>query len=790
LLKKILISAGITMAMLVGTLGMNCTPVSAAQNSTVKANGINMVKPYDLDKTIDLLKKNGKIPENATEAEIQAILQKYLNEDYQEMTKEEKQMKATQKQMLKSFVEVQTAKQKGLKSESVSIGKIDNVQPKAWKGVKRAEKVLTLLIQFPDYNHNQMKPGMSAMYYKDFNKQHFMDVMFGENGYARPEGVAGNNFLSMKNFYEQQSGGSFTFNGGVTDWMTASKPAEFYGQNVVDADGNVTSHNKGAANLVYEALMKAVADGLNLADYDLNKDGVPDHLAVIYAGMGEEEGGGDLGENAMWSHSSGFYAPTAIGTIPKGTPVFYVMMPENAAAGVCAHEFGHQLGLRDEYDTKYTGNGDAVSDWSIMSGGSWGGIVPGTEPTGFSPYAKEFFAATMPGSNWTNSKVVDYNSLTAGSILDFKLDQASSKGLNNSYIRINLPDKKVSINTPTSGLYAYFGGKGTDGAPLKTSMSAKIDLTLNTKASLEFKTWYDIEKYWDFASIQVKEQTSDTWIALKNNLTTDKKAEGAEITTENGITGSSKGEWVDAIFDLSAFAGKKIDVKFVYEADSYTYGEGFYVDDIRVLADAKQILFDDVEGTPALTLAGFVKTDCKASYTNCYFIEWRNHQGVDMGLKHNVIGTKGSMVEYDPGMVVWYNDNSFTDNWTGVHPGEGFLGVVDADQGASYYKYINSAIPDIAVSSEIQIHDAAFSLRKSLPMLIDRTDSPAGARISVDNDIYMNPVFDDSRSYFTTELSKEYSHAGRIIPNLGIKIFVTGESRDRSVGTIKIVKTK
>ena len=29
-------------------------------------------------------------------------------------------------------------------------------------------------------------------------------------------------------------------------------------------------------------------------------------------------------------------------------------------------------------------------------------------------------------------------------------------------------------------------------------------------------------------------------------------------------------------------------------------------------------------------------------------------------------------------MVVWYADSAYTDNWVGVHPGEGFLGVVDS----------------------------------------------------------------------------------------------------------------
>ena len=33
---------------------------------------------------------------------------------------------------------------------------------------------------------------------------------------------------------------------------------------------------------------------------------------------------------------------------------------------------------------------------------------------------------------------------------------------------------------------------------------------------------------------------------------------------------------------------------------------------------------------------------------------------------------------YNTGLVVWYADDSFKDNWVGEHPGEGFLGVVDS----------------------------------------------------------------------------------------------------------------
>ncbi|MGR5913425.1 immune inhibitor A domain-containing protein [Bacillus pacificus] len=51
----------------------------------------------------------------------------------------------------------------------------------------------------------------------------------------------------------------------------------------------------------------------------------------------------------------------------------YTIEPEDGAVGVFAHEFGHDLGLPDEYDTKYTGTGSPVEAWSLMSGGSWTG---------------------------------------------------------------------------------------------------------------------------------------------------------------------------------------------------------------------------------------------------------------------------------------------------------------------------------------------------------------------------------------------------------------------------------
>ncbi|MCO7176962.1 immune inhibitor A domain-containing protein [Sporolactobacillus kofuensis] len=729
------------------------------------------------EKLIAMLKHEGKIAKNASQSDAEKALQTYLK------AKAEGAKKGTKDKLPKSIAGFKSSENavndslksgKGNKLGQAKKNQVDPINKESYDGAVRKDKVLVLAIDFPDDPKSTIDPSETDMYYPDYSHQHFQDMIFGKNGYKGPNGE---NLVSMKQFYEQQSGGSYTVDGTVAGWYTADHPAAYYGGN-----DPATDSDQRPRQLIYEALKKAGQDpNINLSDYDVwdrddydgdgvynEPDGIIDHLMVIHSGVGEEAGGGKLGADAIWSHRWNLGGLVAV---PGGTSnsdrfggllgaYDYTIEPEDGAAGVFSHEFGHDLGLPDEYDTIYSGAGEPIEYWSIMSAGSWAGKIPGTEPSGFSPYAKQYLQ-NAHGGNWLSGTTINASDITSKGT-EVLLDEAATKGTNNDAVRIDLPDKETVVNTPTSGSYEYFSGSGDD---LDQSMTKTIDLTNVTDAKLTFKTWYSIEQDWDYASVQVNGKSIPGSITTTNDPN--------EQNPGNGITGDSNG-WVDATFDLSAYTGQKIDLSFNYWTDVAVAQPGFYVDDIKVTADGNAIVTDDAEGTPSFTLNGFKKDQGKFKSKNYYLLEWRSHNGVDEGLAH--IRRGASLMSYDPGLVVWYVDDAYSENWTGVHPGDGYLGVVDADQ------HVNKWSTGALGSSRYQLNDAAFSLDKSNKMFLDYS---AIDRSSLkDNFTQRNPLFDDRADYSGASLPD----AGRNIPKLGLKARVVGQSADGTVGKVLLYK--
>nr|WP_239587415.1 immune inhibitor A domain-containing protein [Bacillus pakistanensis] len=793
--KRKLASTALAAVMGLSTLTMGAfTPTANAEVVKKAETALEEVKhshkggPFDLaiandERLIEMLKKEGKIDKNADPEEEREVLQKYL---------EEKQKLASAQPEGELTEEVKD-KHKKIKDEHDDDEMDDDkkkkhkhhrglepVKEEKWTGNQRVDNVLVLLIKYPDFAPTDINPEDTDMFYEQYPKEHYYDMIFGEKGY---EGPNGENLISVKQYYEKQSGGSYSIDGAVGGWYEAKHPAAYYGGNDPAPDGS----DKNARGLVKEALTAAAQDpNLDLSNFDQEDrydfdgdgnfrepDGMVDHLMVVHSSVGEEAGGGSLGGDAIWSHRWNLGNVFAIPGTETDVPYWdgamsaydYTIEPADGAAGVFAHEYGHDLELPDEYDTQYSGQGEPVAYWSIMSSGSWAGKVPGTEPTGFSPWAKEFLQSYV-GGNWLTGSTFNLEDIDEDG-KELLLDQANTKGTNNDAVRINLPDKATVVNTPFSGQYEYFSGKGND---LNNSMVTSLDLSNATAAELSFKTWYEIEKDWDYASVQVKESGSEEWVTVQGNITTDTNPN--KQNPGYGITGSSNGKWVDGSFNLSAYAGKKIELKLNYWTDVAATMPGFYVDDVSVTVDGTQVLVDDAEAQSKFTLEGFTKDEGKFFSEHYYLLEWRNHAGVDKGLAH--IKRGDSLMSYDEGLLVWYVDDSYDNNWTGTHPGDGFLGVVDADQRTLEWS------DGTVAATRYQIHDAAFNHKRGDRMFLDYSD--INGLTLKDRHVRSIEEFKDSRDYSNEGIPD----AGRNILEYGLEVEVEKTSRDQSVAQIEI----
>lgn len=706
---------------------------------------------------------------------------------------------------------------------------LSTIQKKAYSDKKFTSKPLVILMDFPDYKYTDLDKKedwrINNFTGAETTADFYEKLFFGDDFYKTSDGKE---HITVNKFFKEESGGTYEFKGKVVGWYTADHNAAHYGSNEGEGD------QPRARELVKEAIQKASKD-LDLSQFDVEDkwdldgdgnynepDGIIDSLVVIHPGLGEEWGGGSLGDDAIWPFRWGFNIfgermdklneaekRALVGKNPsvkdKNGKEFkledFTVFEQDLPVDLFNHEFGHVLGLPDLYGTDRKSL-PPVENWSIM-GGSYSGNPRGSEPVSYGAYCKQFlqkdFEKRGRVANWQNSKVLDLEDIDEKGI-DIVLDQASMKGQNNDVVRINLPEAKAErVVTPPEGTKCYFSGKG-DNLENYMTTNSPIDLTGVEKAELSFKTWYNIDPGFDFASVQVREAGKEDWVAVKGNLTTDKVDEWVtktetpeEVKKRNpghGITDTSNGKWVDATFDLSAFKGKKIDLRFRFRTDGNTPEDGIYFDDIKITADGKVVFSDNAENDSKFKFDGFINSDGVIDFNHYYLLEWRNSGGgslVDKGLKTINIGRKG--LEYDPGLIVWYINEKYAgfkpDQNTAGHKGELFAGVVDADQNPVTYRYEKSGKsgPD---KINYQMHDAAFSLRPGSPLKIEEGSGDNKYTVE-DNHTNANPMFSDAKDYTASSYNTE---SGLKLKNYGLKVFVTEESKDRSTAKVHIARQK
>jgi immune inhibitor A len=155
------------------------------------------------------------------------------------------------------------------------------------------------------------------------------------------------------------------------------------------------------------------------------------------------------------------------------------------------------------------------------------------------------------------------------------------------YIRINCPgtytlrfegatSTHLLPSDPFSGTYAFWSNKGDIS---DMTLTREFDLTAVTgPISMDYWTWYDIEKDYDYLYIEASTD-GQQWSILTTPSGTASNPTGASYGW--GYTGQSNG-WINESVDLSEFAGQKVTVRFDYITDQAANGEGFLLDDVSI----------------------------------------------------------------------------------------------------------------------------------------------------------------------------------------------------------------
>ena len=577
--------------------------------------------------------------------------------------------------------------------------------------------------EFPDNN---------TFWVPDFDQEHYDSLLYTREGITDrvrpdltgPDGQPGVDIsgYTMRNHYLEMSKGAYTVDGAATPWVEVPHSEAWYGADrcTQDAQGNWVagppqrqvghpSNPKGPGQLAIDAANALMTQNPSfpLADYDIEDqfdrdgdgnvfepDGYVDHVVLVHAGEDKSGGGGEQGVYAIWAHSSNVVPDPEH---PEETDIVntdlqlanYIVQPEDSGVGVFSHEYGHDLGLPDLYDT--SGLADShIEFWDLMSSGSHSGPVFQSMPTHMGLWDKWILG-------WADPVII----APGTDERDVHIGQTSNtpRGTRDG-VRVSLPDKNITLATPHSGSSMWWSNNDQDWADVR--LTRTIDVPADS-TDARFWMWndYTIELDWDYGFVELSTDGGATWTEQKVYSET-----GAEVTTPEtyadpngrmadyggkkyGLTGGTNG-WKHHYVDLTPHEGTTVQIRLRYATDEAFLERGWFVDDLSVTDEGTAVWSDDAEAnngwtttvnsfTGATTGEGWKLDGGTATATHYYMAEWRNLDGFDAGLQYAYDSTYTPEVEGDawrvervkynaPGLLVWYRDTSYgNDNHVSSH---------------------------------------------------------------------------------------------------------------------------
>jgi hypothetical protein len=303
-------------------------------------------------------------------------------------------------------------------------------------------------------------------------------------------------------------------------------------------------------------------------------------------------------------------------------------------------------------------------------------------------------------------------------------------------------------------------------------LTKTIDLTGNTSGSLGFKISYDTENTFDYVVVEAHTVGQDDWTTLEENdggteadvgqscdinwdtlhpflthyqtnINKSQDAEDADCTPDGtegtppghwfGATGNSAG-WQDWSFDLSAYAGKQVEVAISYIQDFAADGLGVFVDNVAVSKDGTQTELADFESDTG---------------------GWTPSAGPNPELEPAALWTRSASVGFQEGPAVTTADT--------VYYGFGIEGVRDASTRATL---VANAMRYLGVLSSHAADEPAGGGPDTTQQVVAQSRPTARARIVSANRLRL-----DSK--------------GRV----AVKVSCAGDPGGSCAGTVKLLRS-
>lgn len=503
---------------------------------------------------------------------------------------------------------------------------------------------------------------------------------------------------TVAGYFAAQSDDTVVMTGTVAPWVALNHAQAYYGLDActpgseppATADIHPGLPTPGLFVIETAEALKSLGGDYATYDFwqrfDTDDDNLIDMMFVIHAGRGQEAGGGS---EALYSgfDSLQFTDIYSTGYVihDNDTPANpaddikiqdFFIYPENVSnAQVIADVNFFLFNLQPLITTDTPDQANSIGWWDPMAAGIDGGQLKGSRPVNLSLYQRLIADCGGTPCGWANPvKEIEYQNGVQTVVIGQAGTPAGGTVSGGPYegqtiyegMRIKLADQRVRLSNRAGSGGGAYSNAGND---LDHTLDRSVDLTgVSGQIIMAVDTFWDIETDWDYGYVELSTDGLN-FISIPDidGLLTTANPFGQNLGY--GLTGAGMRQ---LRFDLSAYAGQPITIRFRYVTDAFVSQPGWWLDNLVVTGPAGQTLLADDFGegsTPeTCTTDDWTIIPCWQNYPHYYLVEWRNDNGFDQSLAdspYNISYQDEDETRVDrvpgnvPGAVIMYRNSRY-----------------------------------------------------------------------------------------------------------------------------------